>query len=485
MTFRALIFAAVSTAPQASEDKASLDTQLEQCRAVCAARGWPVVAEVVVPGHSRAYNWLHELIRDSTDYGEFIRLIEAESGDLVVCAAYDRLWRTDALRGQVMALCREHGVQVFSVAQPVEPVARELLADSDTARLSEVLFGFISEQESRTRARRVRVGLEQGRVLRRGLHHASNPPYGYIRGPTPDAPMQPVEPAASHVRWMFTRRAEGWSTPSIAADLNARGVRSPSGRAWRAPNVNRILRYETYAGVAHWGAARNENGAHVALVDADLWARVQAVNRLRTNIHQQRRGPFLLTGLTKCGACGRACTYVYTQAGHYYLRCDLHLHDKALCSSNSWRADAVEAHVLAAVKSALSDPVAWEAARRDASGNGHDAARVAALDARLADAQARLRRWSDAFERGAITLSELLLHRQEIAGQMEAVTAERASLAEAQRALTATTAHLSEMGDLLPLLDAMPLSALRPLVRRLIARVRLSDSPREIVIDWV
>jgi len=484
--FRVAIFSAVSTEAQATEDKASLDVQLEQCRAVCAARGWTIARELRVEGHSRAYNWLHQLVTDCPEYGELVRLVESEAVDLVVVRDYDRLWRTDALRGQLMALCREHGAQVFSCSQPVEPVAPELLADSDAARLSEIMFGFVAEQESRTRVRRCKAGIEQGRIGRRGLHHSSTPIYGYQRGPTPDSPMQPIEPAASHVRWLFERRAEGWAIPAIAKSLNERHIPSPEGLRWLNGTLTRLLASETYQGVAHWGAARNESGAHPAIIDADLWARVQAVNRLRTSIGAQKRGPFLLTRLVKCGHCGHACGYSPTHAGHYYVRCNLHARHIELCTSNSWRADALEAHVLAEVKAALSDPAAWEAARRESSGNGQTAARIATLDGHLADARTRLGRWDTLYESGGITANELLLHRQEIRGQIETVSAERSALAETQRALASGAAHLAELAAVAPLLDSLAREDLRAVIRTLVACVRIYELPtRRIAIDWL
>lgn len=486
MTYRAILFAAVSTEAQAAEDHASLDVQLAQCRAVCAARGWYVVGEVRVEGHSRNYDWLHQLVADSPEYGEFIHAIEAETADLVVVRDYDRLWRTDALRAQVTALCRQHHAQGFSCNQPVEPVAAELLAGTDTARLSEVLFGFISEQENRTRARRCKAGIEQGRVMHQGLHHASNPPYGYRRGATSQEPMSVFEPEAVHLRWIFARRAEGCSVTAIVQSLSARGIPAPGGGNWRDSTVYRLLRYETYVGVAHWGSARNASGIHRALIDADTWMRVQTVNRLRTNIAVQRKGPFLLTGLIKCGHCGRACSYCPTPAGHYYVRCDRHVRDISACLPNSWRAGAVEAHVLSAVKSALADPAAWEADRRLDSGNGYNAARVASLDVALGDAQTRLGRWDSLYESGGITANELLLHRQEIHGQVEVISAEHDSLLETQRALETGVSRLAGLAGLLTTLDAMNRDEQRQLIRALVARVRVFQTPDpHIVIDWL
>jgi hypothetical protein len=407
---------------------------------------------------------------------------------LVVVRDYDRLWRTDALRAQVTALCRQHHVQVFSCNQPVEPVAAELLASTDTARLSEVIFGWMSEQENLTRARRAKSGME-GRIARRGLSHTPRVPYGYRRGPTPDYPLEVYEPEAVHVRWMFERRAEGWGFHRIGDALGAHGVRPHGSERWLISTLSGMLRNETYMGVAHWGGARNANGQHPAIVDADLFARVQAVDAHHTMLFRPGGSVRLLTGLVKCGHCGWGASYVPEFGGRYlYLRCARRALQRDLCVLGNWRAGAVEEHVLGAVKAALASPAEWEAARRAeyADGDGHNAARLASLDAALGDAQTRLKRWDTLYESGGISANELLLHRQEIRGQVDAVAAEREQLVESARAIESGVTQLTALAGVLREIDAMDTEGRRQLIRLLVARVRLLETPeRHIEIDWL
>src|SRR4030042_1313320 len=177
--FRALIVAAVSTGSQAPEDKYSIPQQVEVCREICQVRNWQVASSIEIRGHSRNYNWLHEIIRDCPESGQMVPRIESRQIDLIVVRDYDRLWRTDALRAQVAALCREHGVQIFSLNQPVEPQGPLHLQDAGDSRfIIEALSGIIGQQENKARVRRMRVGMA-GRI-RRGLHFSgSHPPYGH------------------------------------------------------------------------------------------------------------------------------------------------------------------------------------------------------------------------------------------------------------------------------------------------------------------
>jgi len=100
---RAVIVVAVSTGAQATEEKYSIPQQLEACQATCQQRGWTVAHEITLLGHSRNCDWLHEIVRDSEGYGQWVQLVESEAEDLVVCRDYDRLWRTDALRALGLA----------------------------------------------------------------------------------------------------------------------------------------------------------------------------------------------------------------------------------------------------------------------------------------------------------------------------------------------------------------------------------------------
>jgi len=122
MTFRTIIWAAVSTPDQATDQKQSIPAQIEAARKTIQERGWYEVAEpLVVPGHSRYINWLDQAVAEIPQMKALIELAEADKIDLVVVRDWDRLARTDSLRVQISTRLREQGVQVYSLNQPVEP----------------------------------------------------------------------------------------------------------------------------------------------------------------------------------------------------------------------------------------------------------------------------------------------------------------------------------------------------------------------------
>ena len=156
--------------------------------------------------------------------------------------------------------------------------------------------------------------------------------YGY------DNQRHPVEPAASIVRELFKRHAEGESMLSIASDLNARGISSP-GAAWKRKSrrvdgrsaLHAIFHNEIYIGRLIWNRSewikdpdtgrrirrerpRSEWIVHeipaLAIVDRDIWDGVQrrltarAESYARPGKHHGGHRRFLLSGLLECGLCG-------------------------------------------------------------------------------------------------------------------------------------------------------------------------------------
>lgn len=315
---RAVTVAAVSTGAQASEDKYSIPQQLEACRATCKQRGWTIIEEITIPGHSRNYDWLHEIVSNCPEYGQLVKMIESQTVDLVVCRDYDRLWRTDALRAQLTALCRQYGVQIFSLNQPIEVRDREhLTIGSDSRLIIEAMSGVISQIENEARKRRHRLGMINR--ARRGLPPAT-PAYGYRK----DGDRVSIIPAeAQWVQWMYERRVEGYGFRLLMNELNDLGVPSPRGTLWSIPTVRRIVHRPFYAGRLKW---RGEvyDGIQEPIIDRELWDRVQRVNHAGAAWHfPQREIRHPLVSLAVCGYCG--VHMIYSADRYAGFRCGRYL----------------------------------------------------------------------------------------------------------------------------------------------------------------
>jgi len=493
---RAVIVAAVSSAEQATEEKDSIPGQLTACRQTCKRRGWNILAEIAIPGHSRNYNWLHEIIRDCEGYGQWVQLVESDIVDLVICRDYDRLWRTDALRAQVTALCREHRVQVFSLNQPVEPVQPGLLASgSDSHLVMEAMSGIISEMENRTRTRRMVAG-KRARITKRGLpNYSNNTPYAYRR--VGDGKYELVPEEAHWLRWIFDRRADDhWGYKHIAWVLTERGVQVPSlaphrqqgiesrSGDWHAATVRGILRNPFYIGHVFWGGAYNENGKHPHAIPDELFEAAQRVTR-QHSVYQKRgrsRPDHPLTGLARCAFCGHAMVYVPTKQG-YAIRCAHYLSTRGTeCMSNWQRVEPIHAFILATVKRIVQDPDAFLEYRNSQGDDDTTQTRIDGIDGLLEALQHRWERWNQAFEIGGISLAEMLEHRQRISQKTDALQDDREELAALQESGKTIMAGLQELQQVVGLLDDLTDRELNRVYLCLISRVLIARDQDPIIV---
>ncbi len=120
MSLRAVIWCAVSSNPQAADDKESLPTQEAQARDLCTRNGWTIVEVLVVSGHSRRYIDIHEVAHAMSRQGitAFTRLIElweTRGFDVLIVRDGDRFARTQTLHAYVTEKTISIGARIYSL----------------------------------------------------------------------------------------------------------------------------------------------------------------------------------------------------------------------------------------------------------------------------------------------------------------------------------------------------------------------------------
>jgi hypothetical protein len=192
---------------------------------------------------------------------------------------------------------------------------------------------------------RARQGMRR-RALRG--HVLGRPPYGYA---VEDRALVPHPAEAPVVRRMFERYLdEHLGVRRIAALLNAEGVRTRRGGTWTAGSVRAVLRNPVYTGLyRRLGVA--VPGSHPPLIPRARFE--EAMSRMagrRTAPSAQRRQPYLLSGLLRCGACGARMIGARRpgegpEGGeHRYYRCASRTNE-GRCAFGTWRAGDLEAEV--------------------------------------------------------------------------------------------------------------------------------------------
>jgi site-specific DNA recombinase len=227
-----------------------------------------------------------------------------------------------------------------------------------------MMWGAQSKREVQ-RARFRVIAAMQAQAREQGRYVGGRPPYGYRladAGPHPNAAharwgprlnrLEPDPATAPHVRWMFAQRLAGRSVASIARALNEMGIPCPSGvdpdrnrhrsgDGWTLRTVAAILSNPRYTGRQVWNRQRTDHNpvdhqrsevhrwnpaeqwvvskemAHPALVSEEDFVTAQAI-RCNPTPEDGHARTFLLSGLLRCGHCGRRMEshWVHGRAGY-------------------------------------------------------------------------------------------------------------------------------------------------------------------------
>ena len=283
---------------------------------------------------------------DRPKFQETLERIERGETDGVIVARLDRFVRSVA--GAVRALERIKDAQAMLVSVDDG-------WDTSTAMGKFGLHLSLALGELELDRVKETWAVAQERAIRRGVHFAPTPPFGYRRGA--GGKLEPVAETAKLVGEVFRRRAGGESLTALAGFLNDADVGGPKGSIqWNAGAVKRLLQNRAYVGEAYYGSLAQPE-AHPAIAtqaefEAAQWSRL-APSRLR-----EPEGA-LLAGLLRCAGCRRAMQRTVAQPssngqpGSRDYRCRRHFTSGTCPSSGAARADAIEDFVVAAFFEAL------------------------------------------------------------------------------------------------------------------------------------
>ncbi len=234
----------------------------------------------------------------------------------------DRLGRDDVDPLIVWRNLESLGVSVYSVTE----------GTSDPFMIS--IRVAVNAQERRTTLQRSADGME--RIVKAGHFPGGICPLGYlVEGLRQEARLIPSSriicgnwTAADLIRQIFQwLGVEHWSCPQIANHLNALGVptayqhlapgRSRAERKtglqakWRAGRIRNLVILTVYKGVYQYGKRSKKREREIwevpvpALVSNDLWKAAQETLARNRLIAKNTPRHYLLTGLIKCGGCGK------------------------------------------------------------------------------------------------------------------------------------------------------------------------------------
>ena len=198
----------------------------------------------------------------------------------------------------------------------------------------------------------------------RGFFLGSKAPFGYTRVKISDGakerPTLEVDTAtAPVVKEIFESSLSGNGLKEICKTLNGRGITN-RGKHWNKGGLHYLLTNEAYTGAAVWGRTSKVEkaqepvrleGAWPALVSRELFDAVQEAMRDRApKVQRPARvgSKFLLSGLLKCGVCGRPYRAQGAKSGQfaYYICGTLFTEGAGTCSARYLNAPRLEAFVV-------------------------------------------------------------------------------------------------------------------------------------------
>ena len=329
------------------------------------------------------------------------------------------------------SMLRRRGIRVVSITEHAD--------DSPTGKLMEAIIESVDEFYSENLAQEVTRGMRES--ASRGFFLGSRAPFGYRRIKVSDGakerPTLEVDAAtAPIVREAFESSLRGNGLKEICRDLNERGITN-RGRRWYRNGLHYLLTNEAYTGIAVWGRTSKEGkqpdpvraeGAWEAIVPRELFDKVQASLEERAPKRQRpaRVGSkFLLSGLLRCGVCGKPYTGQGAKGGRYaYYVCGTLLKEGAgSCEARYLNAEKVDA---------LAGQLGGE---------------LKATEAELEDVQSRLLRLYEALEKSDLTLEALsprILSLRQREDQLAAAREEAAAQLACRKVELPTTEVIKE-----------------------------------------
>ena len=442
----------------------SIEEQHTENEAAAAARG--VALGVPYKDESISASRYSTKIRD--DFARLLNDLERGRFDA------DQLWLWESSRGsrkvgewvELIEVCERQRVHIHVVThgRTYDPGnmrdRRTLLEDAVD---SEFESGKISARARRAAAANAVAGRPHGRA-----------PYGYIRRYDEHTKaliaQEPSPGEASVIRELFARIKSGHSLRSIAADFEARGIRTRTGRVFSPQHLRTLALTAAYAGfrVSDPEGRRSGRRTHppasgtpgVSVVKA-TWeplvseATYRAVERLLRDPKRTTTRPgkakHLLSGVGICDKCGTPITVTFRHELPYYQ-----------CRKGCIRVQKADIEVYAesVILAYLARPDVHDALSRAEADN--DALR--AVRDELAATRARLAELGDAAAAGTISIATVIRAEPKILATIAELERRESELATP----SALRQFISPGADVADRWQSAPMSARREVVRLLL-----------------
>lgn len=439
-----------------SDDRTGLGLGVERQRADClelaASKGW-TLATVYVDNDVSAYSG-----KPRPQYAALMEAVRHGQVGGIVAWHPDRLHRSPKELEEFISLVEAHHVVVETVQ------AGQWNLSTPSGRLVARQLGSVARYESEHKSERVRRALEQRAQM--GRAHGRRA-YGW----TATGRINAQEAAV--VRKAAKRIIAGDSLRGIVADMNERGVLSPSGKPWSKTMLRHVVMRERNVGLlVHHGKVIGE-GDWPPILERGCWEQVRAVLSDPTRkTSTSSAAKHLLSGIARCGVCGGPM-----RAGMNRVTFSYRCADKSCVSRNR---DDVDALVTEVVLRRLGQPDAIDLFNPKRSENSKRAGEE------LQELQARLDLAADDYADGKIDARQMERITQRLRPRIDAAQVQARSVDDSP-----LLAGLVGPGDVAKRWETLPLTRRRAVVDLLLSvRVLRAQQgarefdPETVKIEW-
>lgn len=233
----------------------------------------------------------------------------------------DRLQRNFADCVKVDELIQEHDVTVYLVKEGTSlsknSTSNEKFVYGINVLMAKRFIDNLSEETKKGMDEKVEHG-----------EYPSKAPLGYINVHDPVSRKNiivPDEQTKPLIQALFSLYATGnHSLQSVIQAVTNMGLANslPDNRTLNKTTTAKILNSPFYIGYFRW-KKQTHKGTHEAIVDPDVWERVQDVLKGK-NVNMTKKhniAPFVFKGVLTCGECQRSITAERKKGQYVYYRC--------------------------------------------------------------------------------------------------------------------------------------------------------------------
>ena len=332
-----------------SDDSGSIQNQKTMLVQYASEQGWEVYriySDDDYAGSDRSRPAFQQLIHDA----------RLRRFNIVLCKTQSRFTRElELVEKYIHGLFPLWGIRFVSIVDNAD-------TNNRGNKKSRQINGLVNEWYLEDMSENIRSVLDNRR--KNGLHIGAFALYGYRKDPTHKGHLLVDEEAAAIVHQVFVLFSQGYGKTAIARLLNAQSIPTPGeykrihglsyrnpqesiGTRWTYSAISSMLRNEIYAGnmvqgkyesVSYKGRKKRPRpksawfvaeGTHEAIIEHELWARVQA-------LLLERSRPFasgqigIFARKVRCIFCGGTMRTSKSR-GRHYLQCRNRYVDRDAC----------------------------------------------------------------------------------------------------------------------------------------------------------